>query len=319
MGTDDETIASAKPDALVRVDDVPLALPIRGSRNKKPPKRTIVDRVIDPESGAGVDVLFDRTSGQFEATVPGYPQSILGRDIGPVVKRTREILRATRQYQWKPTIVVNVAADHAFFDDAPPDVKRVHYVSGFCEVDHLRVRVDVEFYRIEIAPKPGDPSRFVCRPQGKPRKTFWRSSRGSGRFSDSRICWRAERGCLGAVRRRRLRFRSECRRMASMTTLTEKEADALAYIKRSEGRMWKASLRHAWENGRVNLLARNDDMTATLQRLRTKIGPSGLDKMAYCAHGEHFVQKSEMHNIGGELGPVCGACITEMRGMPKHR
>ncbi len=153
--------------------ELTTSAPPRAKPPRKPPtRRNVVKRVTDEESGVFVDVTFDAGSGRFEAKIPGYPEPVLGYVAGDVFKRTAEILRATREYQWKPSIVVDTGRDANFWEngrgeDGAPLLrgsKRTLHHSGGCKVEHVEVMARMTFYRIEIAPKPGDPTRFVCRP-----------------------------------------------------------------------------------------------------------------------------------------------------------
>jgi hypothetical protein len=60
------------------------------------------------------------------------------------------------------------------------------------------------------------------------------------------------------------------------------EPDEEAAIKRLAkrwGRLWKAQLRYAWESGRYGLIGVDDIDESALQRLRNRVGPSGLLKI----------------------------------------
>lgn len=158
-----------KKDALAIRGSTGLATsppPISASRKKGPTQRTVVDRVVDEKSGFGVDVIFDRKKGLFEASVPGYPQEIIDDTIGPVLKKAREVLRATREYQWKASIVIDIGDGGPFWEkgQGQPDLREVSWHCGGCRITQYKVDTQFKFYRLEIAPKPGDPSRFVCRP-----------------------------------------------------------------------------------------------------------------------------------------------------------
>lgn len=67
--------------------------------------------------------------------------------------------------------------------------------------------------------------------------------------------------------------------MATRIDLTTAERNALLRVKKREGQRWKASLRQAWEAGTLARLVGITGPVEVLQRLRTKIGPSGLAKV----------------------------------------
>ncbi len=153
--------------ALVPTGPAGLAVPPKAKPKKKgPARRTLVKQVTDERSGVTVDVVLDAQTGLFEAKVPGYPTTILGHELGKVVSETARILRAAQEYQWKPSIVVDVGRDGNFWEERPlgDDLRHSTHQSGGCVTKRLEAALAVRFYRLEIAPKPGDPARFVCRP-----------------------------------------------------------------------------------------------------------------------------------------------------------
>ncbi len=153
-----------KRDSLATAGHSCQAAPTK--RKKEPPQRPVVKRVVDEQSGFGVDVIFDSRTCLFSARIPGFPEDVLGREAGPVVERTLAILRATRQYQWRQSIVVDVGSEGNFWDRDTGDeaLDRTSRQTGGCEIDVASANVRIRYYRIEIAPKPGDPAKFVCRP-----------------------------------------------------------------------------------------------------------------------------------------------------------
>ena len=64
-----------------------------------------------------------------------------------------------------------------------------------------------------------------------------------------------------------------------MIDLTTAERNALLRVRKTEGHRWKASLRKAWEAGTLAHLVGMTGPITTLQRLRAKLGPSGLAKV----------------------------------------
>jgi hypothetical protein len=60
--------------------------------------------------------------------------------------------------------------------------------------------------------------------------------------------------------------------------LSSEELAAIDAVKAACGRVWKKELRLAWESGKYPRSLKPDDR-AYLQRLRNKIGPSGLSKL----------------------------------------
>ena len=136
---------------------------------KGPSKRTVVERVTDKESGASVNVYYDASIRMFTADVPGFPTRIMGTESGPVISRTRDVLRATRAYQWRPSIVVDAGGHGDFWDDNtdPETLHKTGHHTGLCSYDVFDATLAIRFYRCEIAPKPGDPSKFVCRPHSE--------------------------------------------------------------------------------------------------------------------------------------------------------
>lgn len=64
----------------------------------------------------------------------------------------------------------------------------------------------------------------------------------------------------------------------SLTTLSSDEREALAYIRRREGRPWKHTLRTARANGRIHTLARDAAMASVLQRFLNH--PHNLDAVS---------------------------------------
>jgi hypothetical protein len=133
---------------------------------KGPAKRTIVERVVDRESGAAVDIYYEMHTKMFRADVPGFPTPIMGAESGPVISKARDVLRATRAYQWKPSIVVDSGKEGMFWDKStePESMHQTEHHMGNCKLDVSDATLAIRFYRCEIAPKPGDPSKFVCRP-----------------------------------------------------------------------------------------------------------------------------------------------------------
>jgi len=64
-----------------------------------------------------------------------------------------------------------------------------------------------------------------------------------------------------------------------MIELTVEERNALLRVQKLEGRRWRAALRQAWENGTLARLVGMTGPVEVLQKLRTKLGPSGLAKV----------------------------------------
>lgn len=159
------SLVPVAPSGRLAVATPPQAKP----KKNGPARRTVVKRVTDERSGITVDVVLDAQTGLFEAKVPGYPTTILGPDFATVVAETERILRAAQEYQWKPSIVVDVGRDGGFWAEDRPgrpndDVRHTHLQRGGCVVDVTEAALAMRYYRVEIAPKPGDPARFVCRP-----------------------------------------------------------------------------------------------------------------------------------------------------------
>lgn len=61
--------------------------------------------------------------------------------------------------------------------------------------------------------------------------------------------------------------------------LTQAERRALLRVQKTEGARWRSALRKAWEDGTLARLVGITGPVEVLQRLRTKIGPSGLAKV----------------------------------------
>ena len=61
--------------------------------------------------------------------------------------------------------------------------------------------------------------------------------------------------------------------------LTQTERAALRQVEKLHGRRWRAALRKAWETGTLARLVGMMGPVDVLQRLRVKIGPSGLAKV----------------------------------------
>lgn len=62
--------------------------------------------------------------------------------------------------------------------------------------------------------------------------------------------------------------------------LAEHQEDALRLVRYTEGRQWKARLRHFWETGNYPATY-HEEITSILQHLRNAhwFGPTGLDKL----------------------------------------
>ena len=67
--------------------------------------------------------------------------------------------------------------------------------------------------------------------------------------------------------------------MATRVELTIAERNALLRVRKMEGRRWRAALRKAWEAGTLARLVGMTGPVDMLQRIRTKLGPSGLAKV----------------------------------------
>ncbi len=65
----------------------------------------------------------------------------------------------------------------------------------------------------------------------------------------------------------------------SRPDLTATERAALIRARKASGRRWKAALRDAWQNGTLARLVGMTGPVEVLERLRTKLGPSGLAKV----------------------------------------
>lgn len=61
--------------------------------------------------------------------------------------------------------------------------------------------------------------------------------------------------------------------------LATAERNALLNVRKVAGRRWKSALRQAWADGTLSRLVGMTGPVDVLQRLRTKIGPSGLAKV----------------------------------------
>ncbi len=65
----------------------------------------------------------------------------------------------------------------------------------------------------------------------------------------------------------------------SWPNLTVAERAALLRARKAGGRRWKAALRDAWQSGTLARLVGMTGPVDVLQRLRAKLGPSGLAKV----------------------------------------
>ncbi len=122
---------------------------------KGPAKKPPVEVVTDPKSGVSVTIYYDRELNDFygyvEATQTTYRHSS-GKEC---VKRIAAALEASRSFDWKPVITI---AYHGGVYGCYRGYGAVHSYKT------AGAQIQFDYWRSELAPKPGQPGQFLERP-----------------------------------------------------------------------------------------------------------------------------------------------------------
>lgn len=119
-----------------------------------PPVRAVVDVVTDPKSGISVNIYFARETGLFEAESPQDKGLTLRNELVSELKtRLQAMLSSMRSFDWKPVIVVSCGGGASAYNTNMNGTQYKLKTS----------RLDLKFRRCDLAPKPGDTSKFLER------------------------------------------------------------------------------------------------------------------------------------------------------------